>query len=72
MAKYLTSWRSNPNAPWPSDPIESAKLTEMMFAGIDDGLRNGQILEFGFFLNGRAGYAIAAGEAKDQFMAAFS
>jgi hypothetical protein len=39
---------------------------------MDDALKNGQVLEFGWFLDGISGYAIATGEAKEQFMAAFA
>ena len=28
MAKFLVIWRMNPNAPWPTDPAESAKIAE--------------------------------------------
>jgi hypothetical protein len=67
MAKFLTLWRTNPNAPWPTDPAEGVQLNEMMFAAIDNMLKTGEILEFGYFPNGRSGYLIASGETKDQF-----
>jgi uncharacterized Rossmann fold enzyme len=44
----------------------------MMFAGIDSMIKAGQILEFGYFTDGRSGYAISTGEAKDAFAGAFS
>ncbi len=72
MAKFLNVWRIDPNAPWPTDPVESAKLAEMMFAAIDNLLKTGETLEFGFFTDGRSGYAIATGESKDAFAHTFS
>lgn len=61
MAKYLSLWHMNPFAPWPKDPVESEKLREKMWAGIDDLLKKGIFTEFGIFLNGTSGYVI--GEA---------
>jgi hypothetical protein len=49
----------------------SAKMMEMMFAGIDEALKSGQLLEFGWFPSSSSGYAISSGEAKDAFMNAF-
>jgi len=72
MAKFLNVWRFNQNAPWPTDPVESAKLAEMMFAAIDNNLKTGETLEFGFFTDGRSGYAIGTGESKDAFAHTFS
>ena len=72
MAKYLTIWRANPSAPWPLDPAAATQVLEMMFAGIDEGLKSGLILEFGYFPNTPSGYVIASGEAKDLFMGAFA
>ena len=67
MARYLVLWRQNPAAPWPTDPSESLKLNEMMFAAIDDLIKRGEIEEFGFFPDGRSGYTIGKGEAIDSF-----
>ena len=35
------------DAPWPTDPVEMAKLSEMLFAAIDNALKTGKLLEFG-------------------------
>ncbi|MGZ7171893.1 MAG: hypothetical protein ACXVI1_11920 [Halobacteriota archaeon] len=35
MAKFLSLWRLNPSAPWPTDPAEGEKLNEMMWAAIE-------------------------------------
>jgi hypothetical protein len=43
MAKYLVYWRKSPA--WPTDPTESAKLTEMMWAGMDNMINAGQVKE---------------------------
>ena len=67
MARYLVLWRTNPAAPAPTDPSESLKLNEMMFVAIDDLIARGEVEEFGFFLDGRSGYAIGKGEAIDVF-----
>jgi hypothetical protein len=72
MAKYLTIWHANPSAPWPIDPAAVTQLYEMMFARIDEHLKSGLTLEFGYFPNALSGYAIYSGEAKDAFMLAFA
>jgi hypothetical protein len=66
MAKWLNIWRYSPTAPWPTDPVEMTKLSEMMFAMLDSALKQGALLEFGYFPDGTGGYAISEGEAKDQ------
>jgi len=71
MAKYMILWHGNPNAQWPMDPAAVTQLNEMMFAGIDEALKSGQLLEFGWFPSSSSGYAISSGEAKDAFMNAF-
>ncbi len=72
MAKFLNTWHMNPNAPWPTDPAETIKLAEVMFAMIDKGLKEGGTLEFGYFPDGHSGYAIFSGETKDQMGRVFS
>ena len=71
MARFLALWRSNPAAIplMPTDPSESLKMHERMFAAIDDLIKKGDIEEFGFFpdtsAGGASGYAIGKGEATD-------
>jgi hypothetical protein len=72
MAKFMTLWRANPNAPWPTDPAAATQGFEMMFAAVDEGLKNGLILEFGLFPNVLSGYIIYSGEAKDVYMRGFA
>jgi hypothetical protein len=66
MARFLNVWHYNESAPWPTDPVEMAKVGEMMIAAIDKALKTGDLLEFGFFPDGAGGYAISEREAKDQ------
>jgi hypothetical protein len=66
MTKYLVLWRANLNAPWSTDPAEGAKQSEMMLAVIDDWLKTGEMLEFGFFPDGMGGFAISV-DAKAVF-----
>ena len=63
MARFLVLWRRNPAAPWPTDPSEGLKLSEKMFASIDDLIKKGEIEEHCFFPDGNTGYAIGKGEA---------
>ena len=67
MARFLSLWRMNPAAAWPTDPSEALKLSEMMFAAIDEGIKSGGVEEFGFFPDGGSGYSIGKGEATDVF-----
>jgi len=66
LAKYLTLWHLNPTAV-PRDPAEHVKLNEMLYTRIDNMLKTGEIMEFGFFLEGSSGYAISEGESADTF-----
>jgi hypothetical protein len=72
MAKFLVLWRVNPNAPWPQDPAELAKLNEMLFAATESGIKAGQIQESGYFLDGTSGCNVRTGESKDVIMDASS
>jgi len=67
MARFLVLWRDNPVAPLPTDPVESLKLLEKMFAVLDESIKRGEIEEFGFFPDGTSGYSIGKGEATDVF-----
>ena len=63
MARYLVLWRRNPLAPWPKDPVESAKLNEKLWMGIDSLIKKGIIKEFGYFMDGMSGYSIGEGDS---------
>ncbi|UCH32161.1 MAG: hypothetical protein JSV05_01870 [Candidatus Bathyarchaeota archaeon] len=67
MGRFLALWRQNPNAPWPENPSEAAELNELLFAGVDDLIAKGEIVEFGWFPDGASGYAISVGEITDVF-----
>ena len=67
MARFLVLWRQNPVAPRPTDPSEYLKMNEMMFAGVENLMKSGEVEEFGFFADGRSGYAIGKGETLDAF-----
>jgi len=72
MAKFLGLWRFNPMAPMPTDPIEAAKMFEMMFAAMDNLIKTGEVQEFGFFPDGTSGYTISSGGSKGQLRGSFS
>lgn len=67
MSRFLILWRMNLSAPWPTDPSESLKLNEMMWAAIDAFKAEGVIEDFGNFPDGTSGYAIGKGEATDVY-----
>jgi len=62
LPKYMTIWRRNPSAPWPTDPTKAKQLDEKTFAFIDEALKSGRILEVGWFADGTSGYSISTGE----------
>jgi hypothetical protein len=72
MAKFLSLWHLNLMAPWPADPVENAKVFEMLYAGMDEHLKAARIKEFGYFLDGTSGYLIGEGESIDAFRGALS
>ncbi len=61
MGRFLVLWRQNPQAPWPTNPVEALKLNEMMWAGLDSQIQKGDIKEIGWFMDGSSGYVIAEG-----------
>jgi len=67
MGKYLTIWTLNPSTPWPQDPGEALKLNEMLWAAMDDLMKKGEIIDFGWFLDGKSGYAIGEGDSVTTF-----
>lgn len=70
MAKFLSLWRMNPAAPFPTDPSKVLEMNEKMFAAIDALINKGEIKEFGFFPDATSGYVIGEGEATDMFRGA--
>lgn len=72
MTRFLTIWRYNLNAQWPTDSPESEKMNEMLLEATDNLLKTGEFLEFGFFPDGLGGYAISSGESKDMLRRAWT
>ncbi len=70
MARFLSLWRMNPAASYPTDPSKVLELNEKMFAGIDALINKGEIKEFGFFPDATSGYVIGEGESTDMFRGA--
>jgi len=67
MARFLVLWRRNPVAPWPMDPAEYLGMQEKVWAGLDTLIKAGEIKEFGYFADGRSGYALGEAETTDVF-----
>ena len=67
MGKYLTLWTQNPMASWPTDPAEALQLNETFWAAMDGLMKKGEVSEFGWFMDGKSGYAIGEGDAVTTF-----
>ncbi len=67
MGKYLTLWTQSPTAPWPTNPADALQLNETFWAAMDDLIKKGEIIDFGWFLDGKSGYAIGEGDAVTTF-----
>ena len=67
MGKYLTLWTQNPMAPWPTDPAEALKLNEALWTAMDDLMKNDEVTDFGWFLDGKSGCAIGEGDSVTTF-----
>jgi hypothetical protein len=57
----------NPSIPWPQDPEEALKLNEMLWSFVDGLMKKGEIIDFGWFLDGKSGYAIGEGDSVTTF-----
>jgi L-rhamnose mutarotase len=49
------------------DPEEYLKMQEKVWAGLDNLIKAGEIKEFGYFADGRSGYALGEAETTDVF-----
>jgi hypothetical protein len=59
----LITCRSNPSAPWPTDPEEYRQIIQQALAGFDAYIEQGLIKDIGFFLDGQLdGYVIVEGD----------
>jgi len=67
MGKYLTVWTMNPNAPWPTNPADALKLNETFWAVMDGLMKKKEIIDFGWFMDGRSGYAIGEADSVTVF-----
>ena len=67
MGKYLTLWTQSPMAPWPTGPAEALKLNEALWAAMDGLMKKGEVTDFGWFLDGKSGYAIGEGDSATMF-----
>lgn len=54
-------------APWPTNPAEALQLNETLWAAMDDLMKKGEVTAFGWFLDGKSGYAIGEGDAVTTF-----
>ena len=64
MAKYLNLWEID-NSRLPTDPKERATRQMQQLEAIKKMLAEGQILDWGLFAGGGAGYAISEGAESD-------
>lgn len=64
MTKYLATWKLNPNASWPKDPKEYAKIIEELWAGVGMLMKKGELLDWGAFINTNEGYSIFEGDVE--------
>ena len=63
ITRYLITCRSNPSAPWPTDPEEYKRFIRQALAGFDAFIEQGLIKDIGFFLDGQLdGYVIVEGD----------
>jgi hypothetical protein len=69
MAKYLITFQSNLNAPWPQDPAEYLEVNEQLWAFAEDFMKKGLVKDLGFGLDQVSGYVIAEGEAAEVYSA---
>jgi hypothetical protein len=67
MVRFLTLWRQNLMAPWPTDLSKTAELYERMFASLDQLMKKGEIVDFGMFPDGISGFGISTGDAATVF-----
>ncbi len=66
MAKHFMTWEAN-NSIWPTDAKEQGtlgiKLTEM----VKEDMKEGKTIDWGVFVGGDKGYALAEGNAVDLY-----
>jgi len=64
MPKYLITWKSDLSR-WPTDPKERGALSVKLLEMVQQGIKEGKMTDWGQFIGGQEGYAIAEGDALD-------
>lgn len=67
MGKFLILWCTNSAAPFPKESKEYKKFMEHIWMSIDARVKSGMLKDYGFFLESKAGYAIAEGTSEQVF-----
>ncbi len=66
MAKYFMTWETDETL-WPSDPKKQGELAMKLGGMIKQDMQKGNIIDWGIFVGGDKGYAIAQGDAVDLY-----
>lgn len=67
MGKFLILWCTNLAAPFPKESKEYRKFMDHIWMSIDKRVKSGMLKDYGFFLESKAGYAIAEGSSEQVF-----
>jgi L-rhamnose mutarotase len=67
LTKFVILWCTNLAAPFPTDSKEYKSFMEHIWASIDKRVKEGMLKDYGFFLESKAGYAIAETTAEQVF-----
>jgi hypothetical protein len=68
LTKFLILWCTNLAAPFPTDSKEHIRFMDHIWASIDKRAKEGMLKDYEFFLESKAGYAIAEGTTEQVFM----
>lgn len=66
MAKYFMTWEADESL-WPSDTKEQAALGVKLGELIQQAMKEGKMIDWGIFIGGDRGYAIAEGNGADLY-----
>ena len=66
MPKYLIMWKSDLSR-WPDDPKERGAISVKLQEMTQQGMKESKLTDWGQFINGQEGYAMAEGDAIDIF-----
>jgi L-rhamnose mutarotase len=67
LTKFVILWCTNLAAPFPTDSKEYKSFMEHIWSSIDKRVKEGMLKDYGFFLESKAGYAIAETTAEQVF-----